>query len=233
MLKNVDRVLLRMLLPAVTALMLVSIWGVFFWVPTDANLGLSQRIFYFHVPVASAAYLGFALGGVASAFFLGTGRNEWETAAQAMISTAMMFATMVLVTGSIWARTAWGTWWTWDARLTTFLVLWMLFAAYGLLRSFARGSELASRYAAVLAIIGTLNIPLVMMATRLWRTIHPQVIRNPSGGIQDPAMRATFAISMVAFLLLFILLSALRARVLRLAEKVDMLELEAAERREA
>lgn len=229
MLAALERTLLRFTPPLIAALFLVSIACVFFWVPTDAGLGLSQRIFYYHVPSASVSFLGFGLGGAASALFLYNGRSEWDMAARASISVAMVFATMVLVTGSIWARTAWGTWWTWDARLTTFLVLWLLFASYGLLRSFARGTELGSRYAAVLAVVGTLNIPLVMMATRLWRTIHPQVINNPQGGIEDPAMKTTLGLSMLAFLVLFTLLWALRMRILRLEERVDVLLFEAAE----
>jgi len=135
----------------------------------------------------------------------------------------MLFATLVLITGSIWARTAWGTWWTWDARLTTFLVLWLVFASYMLLRALAKGNEMASRYAGILAIVGALNIPLVMMATRLWRTIHPQVIRNPQGGIDDPRMVATLMMCFVAFLLMFVWIWALRVRVLRLGERIEIL----------
>jgi heme exporter protein C len=220
--------------PLVTgALFLVTLWCVFYWVPTDVGLGLSQRIFYYHVPSATTSFLGFAAGGLASAVYLKTGRSDWDHAARASIDVAMLFATMLLITGSIWARTAWGTWWTWDARLTTFLVLWLLFAAYALLRSFSRGSELGARYAAVLALVSALNIPLVMMATRLWRTIHPQVIRNPSGGIQDPAMRATLGLCMVAFVLLFTWLWALRVRVLRLDEHLETLIADASESRYA
>jgi heme exporter protein C len=115
--------------------------------------------------------------------------------------------------------------------LTTFLVLWLVFAAYAMLRALARGNELAPRYAAVLAIVGALNIPLVMMATRLWRTIHPQVIRNPQGGIDDPAMRTTLGICMVTFVLLFSWLWALQVRVLRLETGTDLLLAEAHERR--
>ncbi len=112
---------------------------------------------------------------------------------------------------------------TWDSRLTTFLVLWLLFAGYLLLRSFA-DEELGPRYAAVLALVGTLNIPLVMFATRIWRTIHPQVIRNPSGGIEDPRMIAALLLSMATFLTLAPWLWSLRFRVLRLQEAVAVLE---------
>jgi heme exporter protein C len=228
-----ERIFLRLAPPAAGALFLVTLWAVFFWVPTDAGLGLSQRIFYYHVPSATTSFLGFAAGGVASALFLKTRRSDWDHAAHAAIGVAMTFATIVLLTGSIWARTAWGTWWTWDARLTTFLVLWALFASYSLLRGFTRGSELGPRYAAVLAVVGALNIPLVMMATRLWRTIHPQVIRNPQGGIQDPAMRATLGLCMIAFFVLFAWLWALRVRVLRLDERVELLTADVAEGRPA
>src|SRR5574342_501728 len=102
-----ERVFLRFSLPIVAAMFLLTIGCVFFWVPTDAGLGLSQRIFYYHVPAATVSFLGFGAGGVASALFLANGRSEWDMAARASISVAMVFATMVLVTGSIWARTAW------------------------------------------------------------------------------------------------------------------------------
>jgi len=226
---RLENIFLRLAPPAVCVLYPLTIWCVFFWVPTDAGLGISQRIFYYHVPSATTSFLGFATGGVASAVFLATGRSDWDHAARAAIDTAIVFATMVLISGSIWARTAWGTWWTWDARLTTFLVLWLLFASYELLRSFARENELGTRYAAVLAIVGTVNIPLVMLATRLWRTIHPQVIRNPSGGIDDPAMEKTLGLCMLAFFAMFSWLWALRTRTLRLEERVETLMADGAE----
>jgi heme exporter protein C len=218
-----EGIFLRLAPGAVAVLIPLTIWCVFFWVPTDAFLGLSQRIFYYHVPSATTSFLGFASGGIASAVFLAKGRADWDHAARAAIDTAIVFATMVLVSGSIWARTAWGTWWTWDARLTTFLVLWLVFVVYELLRSYASENELGTRYAAVLAVVGTVNIPLVMMATRLWRTIHPQVIRNPQGGIDDPAMETTLGLCMFTFFALFAWLWALRVRGLRLEERVAAL----------
>jgi heme exporter protein C len=220
---RIENIILRLTPPVAGAAVLVTLWAIFFWVPTDAGLGLSQRIFYYHVPSATMAFLGFATAGASSALFLKTGNTDWDCAAQAGVSTGLTFATIVLCTGSIWARTAWGAWWTWDARLTTFLVLWLVFASYVLLRALARGNEMAPRYAAVLAIVGALNIPLVMMATRLWRTIHPQVIRNPQGGIGDPAMRTTLGLCFITFVLLFAWLWALRVRFLRLTERAELL----------
>lgn len=204
-------------------LMLASITAIFFVVPNDKGLGVSQRIFYYHVPCATTCFACFAFAGFASAVFLAKRDRLWDQAAHAAVSVGMLFASLVLLTGSTWARTAWGTWWTWDSRLTTFLVLWLLFAGYLLLRRFA-DDELGPRYAAVLALVGTLNIPLVMFATRIWRTIHPQVIRNPSGGIDDPRMVAALILSLGTFFTLAPWLWSLRFRVLRLQETVALLE---------
>jgi heme exporter protein C len=201
----------------------VTLWAVFFWVPTDAFLGLSQRIFYYHVPSAITCFIAFVTGGIASGLFLKTGNPDWDHAAHAAIGVGLLFGSILLATGSVWARTAWGTWWTWDARLTTFLVLWLIFASYLLLRTMAEDNEMMPRYAAVLAIVGCVNIPVVQMATRLWRTLHPQVIRNPQGGIDDPAMQATLGLSLLAFITMFTWLWSLRFRVLRMTEHAELL----------
>ena len=223
MVRRLENLVLLLAPPIAGVAVLTTLWAIFFWVPTDAGLGLSQRIFYYHVPSASVSFLAFAVAGLSSALFLKTGSDDWDHAAHASVTAGMAFATLVLATGSIWARTAWGTWWTWDARLTTFIILWLVFASYLLLRAMTRGNEMAPRYAAVLAIVGALNIPLVMMATRLWRTIHPQVIRNPRGGIDDPAMQTTLVLCMLAFVVLFSWLWALTVRVLRLGARVELL----------
>lgn len=207
-------------------LALASLAGTFFWVPTEKGLGLSQRIFYWHVPTATSCYLAFAIAGAASIAYLRTRRADWDHAAHAAVSVGVLFATMTLGTGVIWGHTAWGTWWTGDSRLTTFLVLWLIYASYLLLRMFARDSEMAPRYAAVLAIVGLVNIPVVVMATRIFRTIHPQVINNPQGGIDDPRMVATLLISFVAFLALVLWLWALRMAQLRLAGRLELIEAE-------
>ncbi len=201
----------------------ITLWGVFFWVPTDAFLGLSQRIFYYHVPAAITCFLAFVSGGVASGVFLKTGNSDWDHAAHAAIGVGLLLGSILLVTGSVWARTAWGTWWTWDARLTTFLVLWLIFASYLLLRTMAEDNEMMPRYAAVLAIVGCVNIPVVQMATRLWRTLHPQVIRNPDGGIDDPAMQATLGLSLLAFVTMFAWLWSLRYRTLQMTDRAESL----------
>ncbi len=223
MFRKAENLILKLSPPLVAVAVLVSSLAVFMWVPTDKALGISQRIFYYHVPAASTCFAAFIGAGLASAIFLKTRNEQWDHAAHAAAGVGMVYATIVLITGSIWARTAWGTWWTWDARLTTFLILWLIYAVYLLLRAFSQGNEMGPRYAAVLAIAGAVNIPLVMMATRLWRTIHPKVINNPQGGIQDPRMIATLVLSMVALFTLFLWLWALRMRMLRLGDRVELL----------
>ena len=215
--------ILRTVPPVVGIAVPITLWAVFFWVPTDAGLGLSQRIFYYHMPAAVICFGAFAVAGVSSIAYLRTTASIWDHAASSAVAVGMLFATIALATGSVWARTAWGTWWTWDTRLTTFLILWLLFAAYLLLRMLARDNHMAPRFAAVLAIVGALNIPLVMMATRLWRTIHPQVVRNQAGGIRDSAMSATLLLCLATFALLFAWLWALRLRLAEVEESVEAL----------
>jgi heme exporter protein C len=207
-------------------LALASLIAIFFWVPTEKQLGLSQRIFYWHVPAATVCYVAFIASGLLSAIYLRVRRPAWDHAAHAAVSAGMLFATMVIVTGSIWAHTAWNTWWTPDSRLTTFLVLWLVYASYLLLRMFARESEMAPRYGAVLAIVGAAIIPLVVLATRLFHTIHPQVINNPNGGIDDPRMVTTLLLSIAAFFPMLAWMWALKMAELRTVAAVELLEAE-------
>lgn len=224
MIDALQRWILRLAPPLVLPLGLVSLAMIFFWVPTEQTLGLSQRIFYWHVPTATSCYLVFGISGLSSIAYLRTRRADWDHAAHAAVSVGMLFATLTIVTGSIWAHTAWGAWWTGDSRLTTFLILWLIFASYLLLRIFARDNEMAPRYAAVLAIVGTVNIPLVILATRIFRTIHPQVINNPQGGIDDPRMVYALLVSFAAFLALVLWLWALKLAQLRIAGRLDLIE---------
>ena len=229
-LETVEAWTLRIAPVIATVMIPAAVAAIFFYVPTDAGLGISQRIFYFHGPCATSAFASFAIAGACAVGYLRTSNSTWDHASNAAVTTGMLFGTLVLATGSIWARTAWGTWWTWDARLTTFLVLWLVFASYLALRNLARGNDMMPRYAAVLAVVGALNIPLVMMATRLWRTIHPQVIRNPEGGIQDPRMTTALGLSFLAILATFLWFWAARMRISRLAERVERIERDATSR---
>lgn len=137
----------------------------------------------------------------------------------------MLFCTLVLITGPIWARPIWGTWWTWDARLTTTLILWLIYAAYLMLRSFAGPGEQGARYAAVLGIVGAVDIPIINRSVYWWRTIHPAVLvtREGGSGLSDPHMKATFAVCSLAFVLLFMWLLWVRNENARLRDMVEQI----------
>ena len=215
-------------LPVVsTVAMLCALACVFLWVPNERMQGPVQRIFYFHVNAAWEAFTGFGVAALASLLFLWRGRAEFDRLAHAAVEVGMLFCTMVLATGPIWARPIWGTWWTWDPRLTMTVILWTIYAVYLVLRAMAQDDPQVARYAAVLAIVGVLDVPLIMVSVRLWRGMHPSVISAPSGtgaGIQDSRMIVTLIVAFVAFLLLFLWLLWRRYEDLRLRDELHALE---------
>ncbi len=213
------------ILPSATLLvMLAAIYMVFVAVPTDKVQGIVQRIFYFHVPLAIMTFVAFGTVAVASIFFLWRGTRAWDRLAHAAAEVGMLFCTLVLITGPIWARPVWGTWWTWDARLTTTLILWLIYAAYLMLRSISAGDQ-GARYAAVLGVVGAVDIPIINRSVYWWRTIHPAVLvtREGGSGLADPAMRLTLEICFLAFFLLFVWLTWVRNENMRLSDEVDVL----------
>ncbi len=202
------------LLAACAAAFGVAIHLIFNVAPVERYMGIVQKIFYFHVPSAYAMYLGVALCAIGSAVFLLRGNAVAEGIARAGGEIAVLFGLIVLTTGPIWARKAWGTWWTWEPRLTTTLLLVLIFVAYLVLRGFGEG--LAERkFAAVLAVLGTADLPIIHYAVQKWRGHHPQVITGKGGGL-EPRMLAAFLATLAAFTLLFALLAWLRAREERL-----------------
>jgi heme exporter protein C len=188
------------------AAMLAALAMVFLYAPNEQMQGAPQRIFYFHLPIALNTYLGFFIVAGASASYLWQGDRFSDLLAQAAAEIGMVFCTLVIITGSLWARPIWGVWWTWDPRLTMVVILWTIYAAYLLLRLFAGDTEQVARYAAVLGIVGVLDIPILHLATRLWRGIHPKVEK------MAPEMMWTLLVSMGALLLLFCWLLWLRMR---------------------
>jgi len=188
----------------VAAVSLISVW-----VPTEAEMGVVQRIFYFHVPLAWVAFLAFFVVFVASLLYLWKGDRRWDHRAHASGEIGLVFTTLVLVTGPIWAKPAWGVWWTWDLRLTTTLVLWFIYAAYLAVRSFAQDEERGARFAAVVGVIGFLDVPIVAIAIVLSRTQHPSPIIF-EGGLA-PSMLLTLLVSVAAFTLLYAGLLRMRA----------------------
>ncbi|MFN2588530.1 MAG: cytochrome c biogenesis protein [Actinomycetota bacterium] len=190
--------------------------------------GELQRIFYFHVPSAWIAYLAFAIVFLASIAYLRTGSSKWDLLAGGAAETGVVFCTLVLVTGPIWAAPVWGTWWQWDARLTSALVLWLTYVGYLFLRALSTDPARTGRLAAVVGIAGFVNVPIVHFSVRWWRTLHPSgpTPANPAeaSGLGSSEM-VTFFAALAAFTLLFAWLLGTRVRLGRLEREVDALEL--------
>lgn len=189
--------------------------------------GQLQRIFYFHVPSAWVAYLAFALVFVSSIAYLRTTERRWDLVAHSSAEIGIVFCTLVLVTGPIWARPVWGTWWQWDARLTSTLIMWLTYVGYLLLRALADDPSRAGRLAAIVGIAGFVNVPIVHFSVRWWRTLHPSgpTPADPStgSGLGGTELLAFFT-ALIAFTLLFAWLLAIRTRLGRMADQVRNLE---------
>jgi heme exporter protein C len=187
--------------------------------PTERTMGDVQRIFYYHVPSAWTAFLLFLINFVASVVFLIRRDSKSDIVALVSAEVGVVFCTVVLVTGPIWARPVWGIWWTWDLRLTLTLVLWLIYVSYLMLRRFSTSSQ-TPVLAAVLAIFGALDVPLVYFSIWYFRTQHPSpVIGN--GGSLDPRMAHVLLINWAAFLCLAWLVCWTRYRLEVLKREVE------------
>lgn len=184
--------------------MLVLHWMVFFWVPTEANQGVIQRIFYVHMPSAVVAFLAFGIVALCSAVYLWLGDEHLDQAAVAAAEGGMVFTTIVLLTGPLWGRIAWGTYWTWEPRLTLTLLLWFIYLGYFLVRSSTENPERGKRFAAVVGIVGALDIPLIHLSVLWFRSLHPTpVVIKPEGPTLAPPMLATLMVGLGSLLLIF------------------------------
>jgi len=202
-------------------LVAASVVMIFLYAPADATQGEVQRLFYLHLPAAWLAYLSFFVIFVSSILFLLRGTPRWDRLARAAAELGFIFTTLVLLTGSIWGRPIWGTWWTWDARLTTTLILWFIYLGYFLLRAYVADPERGARYAAVLGIVGFVDIPIIHMSVRWWRTLHPQPIVVRSEGPAMPTeMLLTMVVTLVAFCVLYVFLLALKYRIETVRDEV-------------
>jgi heme exporter protein C len=219
-----------LVLAGATLLMLpITIWAIFVHAPVEMQMGIVQKIFYFHVPSAYAMYVGFLTAGVASAVYLIKRKDAWDAVAVAGAEVGFLFCVIVLITGPLWARKAWGVWWTWDPRLTTTLLAGMIFAAYLALRSFGAAGETERRFAAGLAVVGVLDLPIVHYSVRRWQGQHPTVITDKGGGLH-PDMATALGISFLFFTLVVVLLLWTRARAERARQRLAESQIEAARR---
>lgn len=211
---------------AALVLGIVTLAGAFLYAPTDSIQGDVQRIFYLHVPMALCAYLAAGLVAAAGIVYLITRRMIWDVIARCAAECAVLFTSLVLVTGSIWGKPVWGAWWAWDARLTSTLMLWFIFVGYLMLRSYIGETERAARYSVVVGVLGALDIPLVHVSVEWWRTLHPQgILDSATGSPALPApMLAVFAVGMLAMFCTFCLVLGLRIWLEIMRDRVAALE---------
>ena len=210
-------------------LLLVTLHAIFVVAPVEQQMGIVQKIFYFHVPSAYGMYLGFCVSSVASAVYLARRDQRWDALAVAGAEVGSLFSFVVLVTGPLWARKAWGTYWTWDPRLTTTLLAAMVFFAYLVLRSFGSVGEVEKRFAVGLSVFGLLDLPVIHYSVQRWRGTHPTVITGKGGGLH-PDMVPALLWSGAFFTALAIALIWQRARIELSRQRTEGLETEAAER---
>jgi heme exporter protein C len=208
---------------ALVTLCLLS-WGLYealIGAPTEATMGPVQRIFYYHVPCAWVMLLAFPVNFIASIIYLKNRNMALDAFAVATAEVGVVFCTIVLLTGPIWGKPVWGIWWTWDARLTSTLVLWLIYVSYLLLRRYSIGGP-NPVLAASLAIFGCIDAAFVFMAIRWFRTQHPQPVfgSGANSGI-DPHMLHAFFVNMAAFTALGILLVWVRYTLERVKQRVD------------
>ena len=183
-------------------LLLVDLYLIFMVAPTDANLGNVQRVFYLHVPIALMSFLAFFIVFVGSVMYLIKRSSRWDSMALAAGEVGVVFVSLALITGVIWAKPVWNVWWTWEPRLTTTLVLWLIYVGYLMVRAYAPNRPKAAVYAAVVGIIGFIDVPIVYYSVQWWRSIHPQQVVGPlaESGSLDSTMYMVLMVSMLAFL---------------------------------
>jgi heme exporter protein C len=222
---------------AVLGVAALMVWGfdqAMFIAPTEVTMGEVQRIFYYHAPNAMLSYLFFSVNFVASVLVLAWRRSKPAKAlaadawALAGAEVGVVYSTVVLVTGPLWARPVWGIWWTWDARLTTSLVLWLIYVSYLLVRRFSVGAEMQT-LAAVLAVFGALDMPINYLANRLWRTQHPApVIGGDADSGMAPPIATAFVWNIVAWAVWGLAVLAIRVYLERRQQTIDGAEAVAA-----
>jgi|TARA_B100001971_G_C18205458_1_gene547292 heme exporter protein C len=172
-------------------MMLIDIWLIFMVAPTDSVLGHVQRVFYFHVPIAIMSFLAFFVVFIASLGYLIKRTPKWDAIAHASAEVGVVFVTLALLTGIIWARPIWNTWWTWEPRLTTTMILWLIYVAYLMVRSYAPSQSKGAIYGAVVGILGFVDVPIVYYSVVWWRSVHPSPVVGPFA--QADALDSTMA----------------------------------------
>jgi len=201
-------------------LVAVAGYAAFFIAPNERTMGAIQRIFYFHVPSAWTAFTAFFLVFISNIVYLIRRTPKWDWLGVSAAEVGLAFCSVVLVTGPIWAKPVWGIWWTWDARLTSTFVLWLMYVSYLLLRTLLADPERRAVVSAVFGIFAFLDVPLVYFSIWLWRTQHPQPVIG-GGGSLDPTMRKVLLFCWVALLGVMFLLLRQRYRLEAMRHEVE------------
>jgi len=211
-----------------TVCILVALYLALIKAPAPINVDTeaqryAQRIIYFHVSHAWVGFLAFFVTLLGSVLYLWKGERRWDILASSSVEVGVAFMTAAIITGSIWAKPAWNTWWTWDPRLTTSTITWLIYVSYLMLRSALDDPAQRARFAAVYGVVGFVSVPITFLAIRWWRTIHPVLFDASNMGL-SPNMRFPFFFSLGAFTLLYFAILLQRVRVEHLAEQVARLK---------
>ena len=193
-------------------LMLVNLYMIFMVAPTDAILGHVQRVFYFHFPMAMMSFVAFLVVFVASVIYLVRRESRWDNLAYASAEVGVVFISLTLITGVIWAKPVWNAWWLWTPRLTTTLILWLIYVAYMMIRAYAPNQTKAAVYGAIMGLIGFIDVLIVYFSVQWWPGIHPAPVVGPlsESGSLDGTMRGVLGFSFLAFIFLLLYLVAER-----------------------
>lgn len=196
---------LTLLDAASIVLLAVALIIVFFFTPLEETMGAVQKVFYMHVSAAWVGMLGFLAAAVCGGLYLAKRETRWDVMSATGVEIGLVFTMVGIVSGSIWAKPVWNTWWTWDPRLTTSAVMVLIYLAYQMLRSGLDDPARRARYTAVYAVAGFVSVPLTFFSIRLFRTIHPVVVGGSSGMFaMDQAMLTAFIVCLVTFTVLFV-----------------------------
>ena len=189
------------------AAVLLSMWMIFMWVPTEINQGLVQRILYVHVPFAWASMVAIIAVAFASLMFLITKKTYWDNLAQSLAEVGVVCAVVMLFSGIVWAKPVWGIWWTGEAKLTTALILFLIYCAYLVFRNYFPPGDARNRIAAIIALIGAIDSPIIYYAAQIWQENHPQAVVGPLATQESSLsseMVITLLTSVLAVTLMFI-----------------------------
>jgi heme exporter protein C len=214
--------MIRICALAAAAVCILAQWAIWFYAPVEQTMGLVQKIFYTHLPMAWWSFVSFFVVFVASILYLAKRREGCARLAAAAAELGVLFSGLALATGMCWAKPIWNVWWTWDPRLTTTLVMWFVYAAYLLLRASDVGGQRKNAVLAVLGVVAFLDVPLVFVSARYWRSIHPAVF-GPQGGGLEPEMWLAAMANLVAVGLLWLALLLARTKQLAAGAAVTAL----------